>query len=182
MSFALLPVDDDAVFIEKIYKHSLTQGKAFGWLTTLTQKAPHRLSGSPEAAAAVELMKQVMDTLSFDKVSLQPCIVPYWVRGEKEQARLISSISGTEELTILALGNSVGTGNLGVSAEVVEVGSPEEIEKKGSALKGKIVFINMPFDNSLVSTFEAYGCAVKSRVRGPEIAAKMGATAVVVVL
>ena len=136
--------DKDAFYIRKIYDHALTNGQAYEWLHHLTTSIGGRLGGSPQAAAAVEYTRQMLDTLGLDSVWLQPCMVPHWVRGEKEQVRIVNSNSmGTIELNALALGNSVGTGKYGLAAEVIEVQSLDELEELGRAkIEGKIVFFN----------------------------------------
>ena len=154
--------DEDAFFIRKIYDHSLTNGQSYRWLSHLTTSIGGRLGGSPQAAAAVEYTRQMLDTLGLDSVWLQPCMVPHWVRGEKEQVRIVNSDAmGTIELNALALGNSVGTGKYGVTAEVIEVRSLDELEALGRAkVEGKIVFFNRPMDPTQIRTFNAYGGAV----------------------
>ena len=44
----------DAFFIKRIHDAALAQPAAFGWLQYLTRRIGGRLSGSPQAAAAVE--------------------------------------------------------------------------------------------------------------------------------
>lgn len=77
-------IDQDAWMLKNIHNQVLANGKSYEWLRSLTTEAPGRLAGSPAAAAAVELTKQIMDSLGFDKVYLQPCTVPHWTRGEKK--------------------------------------------------------------------------------------------------
>ena len=63
---------------------------------------------------------------------------------------------------------------------MVEVGSFEELEALGKeGLEGKIVFYNTYMDHSLISTFNAYGGAVKYRWAGAMEAGKYGAVAAV---
>ena len=176
------PQDKDAFFIKKIYDTALTQGQCYPWLTHLTTRIGGRLAGSPQAAAAVEYTRQMLDTLGLDSVWLQPCMVPHWVRGEQEQVRIVNSQTmGTIELKALALGNSIGTGNAGVNAEVIEVQSRDEVEKLGrSKIAGKIVFYNRPMDPTQLRTFSAYGGAVDQRTQGASTAAQYGAVAVLV--
>ena len=172
---------EDAFFIKEIYSTALTKGKAYDWLTHLSEEIGGRLAGSAGAAAAVEYTRQVMDTLGLDTVWLQPCMVPRWVRGEEEIVRVTESVRGSFALHATALGNSVGTGPSGVSAEIVEVLSLEEVEKmEEGALEGKIVFYNRPMDPTQINTFNAYGSAVDQRVWGASAAAKKGAVAVLV--
>ena len=46
--------------------------------------------------------------------------------------------------------------------------------------KGKIVFYNVPFDDTLINTFIAYGKNVVYRTTGADRAAKYGAIGVIV--
>ncbi len=172
----------DAFFIREIFNTTLTEGQCYEWLRTLTTEIGPRLSGSPQAAAAVEYGRQMMDTLEMDRIELQACTVPHWERGERETVRIVNSRQmGTVPLRALALGNSIGTGAQGISAEVVEVKSMEEVEELGvEALAGKIVFFNRPMDPTQINTFAAYGGAVDQRGNGASIAAKHGAVGVLV--
>lgn len=173
--------DDDALFIREIYNTALLQGKAYDWLNYMTNNIGGRLSGSPQAAAAVEYTRQMMDTMGLE-VTLQPCTVPHWVRGDEEQARIVNSSSmGTIDLSVLALGNSVGTPELGITAPVIEVQSLDEVRKLGKeAISDKIVFYNRPMDAKQITTFGAYGGAVDQRVHGAAVAANFGALGVIV--
>jgi carboxypeptidase Q len=174
--------DADANFIREIYNVALTKGKAYDWLNYITNNIGGRLSGSPQAAAAVEYTRQMMDSMGMSVV-LQPCIVPHWVRGDKEQARVVNSTSmGTVDLSVLALGNSVGTSDYGITASVIEVHSLEEVKKLGAEgkIKGKIVFYNRPMDATKIKTFHAYGGAVDQRGYGAAVAANFGAVGVLV--
>lgn len=172
----------DSATIKKIYDNALTSFESYENLRYLTKNIGARLSGSPQAAAAVEWSRQVMEEMSLDRVYLQEVMVPHWVRGDKEVGRIINSkLVGTADAPICALGSSVGTGDAGLSAEVVEVKSFEELEKLGKKnVKGKIVFFNRPFDNTHVETMRAYGGAVDQRGGGPVAAAKLGAVGVLV--
>jgi hypothetical protein len=172
----------DEEVIKKIYNEALTNGKTYNWLHYLSKRIGARLSGSPEAAAAVEFTRQVMDTLGLDKVYLQEVMVPHWVRGEKEFATILNSKKiGARQVNVSALGNSVGTGPAGVTGNVVEVQNFEELAKIGKkGINGKIVFFNRPLDNTHFDTFEAYSGAVNQRGSGASEAAKYGAVGVVV--
>jgi hypothetical protein len=171
-------IEKDAFALRKIYDLALTQGKSYEWLRTLTTVAPARLSGSPQAAAAVEFTRQMLDSMGVDRVELQPCMVPHWVRGKKEIVRVTQSVMGGFDLHALALGGS-GAGS--ISGDVVEVKSIEELEKLGkSGVEGKIVFFNRPFNLTQINTFAAYSGAVDQRGVGPSKAAKLGAIAVMV--
>jgi carboxypeptidase Q len=100
------------------------------------------------------------------------------VRGQKEIGRIKKS---KMEMNVCALGGSVGTGPDGVTGEVVEVKSLEELKQLGERkIKGKIVFFNRPMDPARIQTFAAYGGAVDQRGSGPSEAARYGAIGAIV--
>jgi len=172
----------DSVIIKKLYDEALTSTESYEHLRYLTKHIGARLSGSPQAAAAVEWSRQLMEDMDLDTVYLQEVMVPHWVRGDKEIARVYNSKRmGTVDMNIAALGASVGTGKQGLSAEVIEVQNFEELEKLGKKkVKGKIVFFNRAFNNTYVQTMESYSDAVDQRGGGPVAAAKLGAVGVLV--
>lgn len=165
----------------QVSQRGLRELGAYALLTELTGKVGARLSGSPQAAAAVEWGRKTMLAQGFTNVHLEPVRVPHWVRGKTEQATLLASDSEKErKLAVCALGGSVATPRNGVTAEVVEVQSLDEARKLGERGKGKIVFFNRPFDAALTNTFAAYGGAVDQRYGGASAAAVSGAIAVLV--
>ncbi len=172
----------DEAMLKDIYTYSLTKGESYEMLRDLTKNIGARLSGSPQAAAAVEWGKQLMESYNFDTVWLQPVMVPRWVRGEKDVAKVLNSPSqGQVELTVTALGNSVGTGPDGLKAQVVEVKNFDELAALGKKeVQNKIVFFNYPMKSEFMQTFQAYGDAAKYRGSGPSEAAKLGASGVIV--
>jgi len=167
--------------VKSILSEALVNGEAYTKLTELVKVAPHRLSGSPGAAAAVEWARQAMIADGLENVRLEPCMVTHWERGETERLRVVAppELAGLE-LPILALGGSIATDEHGLIAEVVEVQSFDELKQLGDAAKGKIVFYNRPMDATLYSTFPAYGGAVGQRVNGAAEAARVGGVAAIV--
>ncbi|MEO9871386.1 M20/M25/M40 family metallo-hydrolase [Ekhidna sp.] len=177
----LLIAQDHTEKIKQIYDEALTNGRVYEDLRVLCKEIGNRLSGSPEAAAAVEYTKQLMESYDFDTVYLQPVMVPHWVRGKKEVVRGINSDKhGTFEMNALALGNSVGTGPDGVLADVIEVSGIDEVNELGKKIEGKIVFYNGEMDPTIINTFGAYGGAVIQRSSGASEAAKYGAKAIII--
>jgi len=174
--------EGDKAVIKSIYDEALTSSPIYENLHYLCKSIGHRLSGSTGAAAAVEYTKQLMERYDFDTVYLPPVMVPHWIRGKEEIARITKSKTlGSYEMKSTALGNSIGTGENGVLGQVVEVKSLEEVEQLGrDKIEGKIVFYNRPMDNTRINTFGAYGGAVDQRSLGHNIAAKYGATGVLV--
>ena len=170
----------DSVMLRKIYDEALVNGQCYQNLHYLCKNIGQRLSGSANAQKAVEWGKKMMESYGFDKVFLQPCMVPHWVRGEKEQGFIIDGQKRIP-VAIAALGMSVATPKNGLTAEVIELHSLAELKTLGeAAIKGKIVFFNRPFDPRFIETGRAYGAAGDQRFAGPAAAAKFGAVGVIV--
>ena len=102
----------------------------------------------------------------LDNVRAEKVMVPHWVRGE-ESLEMITPVP--RKLTMLGLGNSVGTPAEGISAEAVVVRNFDELEALGERVRGKIVVYNVPFTN--------YGATVRYRSSGASRAARYGAVA-----
>jgi carboxypeptidase Q len=171
----------DSLLIKKIYEEALTDNSAIQNLKYLTKNIGGRICASPQAAAAVEWSEQLLIGMGIDSVYLQKLKVVNWKRGEIETGSITSTIFGNINITICALGTSVGTGENGIFSEVIEVKSINELKELGeSVVKGKIVFFNRPMNPASYSTFEAYGGAVDQRVIGASEAAKYGAIGIVI--
>lgn len=172
----------DSVQIRKIYNEMLLNGTCYTNLEILCKKVGNRLSASPQAQMAVDWAFKAMKAAGADTVYLQECYVPHWVRGAKEEARVID-VTGKQlkQLNVLAIGGSVATAKEGITAEILEVKGIEGLEQlsKGAA-KGKIIFFNEAMDPTNIETFRSYGKAVMQRWAGASAAAKIGAVAVVV--
>jgi hypothetical protein len=165
----------DSIIIKKIVDETMTNGTAYQNLRKLCKQVGPRLSGSPNFIKAVRLVSAMMKEIGVDTVYLQQCMVPHWVRGEKEKGQIILNNGKKYDLHLCALGNSVGSGPKGVTANVVEVNSIAQLDHLGNSLKGKIVFFNFPMNQAYIKTFQAYGESGVSRGRGPTLAAKYGA-------
>jgi hypothetical protein len=170
----------DSAQVRRIFNEILANGKSYGWLRQLTKDVGPRLSGSVGSQKAVEWAKKTMEAEGFNRVFLQEVKVPHWVRGAKEQARILV---GNEKLDvpIAALGGSVATPPAGITAEVIEVKSFPELRALGrEKVAGKLVFFNRPMDPTKLNTFEAYAGAVEQRAAGATEAAKLGAVGAIV--
>ena len=180
-SFMSYAQNSDSIIVKKIFDEALSSNVAYNNLNYLCTKIGGRICGSPQAAKAVDWSKQVMQGMGLDSVYLQELKVHNWKRGNKELANVTSSVYGTKVLSICALGESTGTDDKGILAEVVEVKSMEELKTLGEAkVKGKIVFFNRPMDPTCYNTFQAYGGAADQRVNGASEASKYGAIGVIV--
>lgn len=163
--------------IRKIFDEALENGESYENLRVLCKKVGARLSGSAAADQAVYWGEDVMEGLGLDSIWLQELMVPRWERGSIETAYT----NNGAEINILALGGSIGTPTGGITGELIEVTSFEELNRLGVAkIKGKIVFFNRPMEPKHISTFAAYGGCVNQRGSGASEAAKLGAIAVLV--
>lgn len=172
----------DSITIRKLYDEALSHGESYENLRYLCKKIGARLSGSTNAAQAVEWGKSVMKKMGCDTVFLQPVMVPQWVRGTIEEATILSATKEVaNDLDVCALGGSVATPKGGIRAKIIEVKNFEELKTLGEEkIKGKIVFYNRPMNEKLITTFSAYGGCVNQRVEGASQAAKYGAIGVLV--
>jgi hypothetical protein len=171
---------EDSATIKKIADEIMRNGKAYELLTQLTKKIGGRLAGSPQFAKAVQWGKTTMEKMGADKVSLQECMLPHWVRGGTDKASItrIGNKQVNRTLDVVALGNSLGNGT--VTAPVLAVADFDELEKRKDEVKGKIVYYNKAFDPTNIKTFISYGQTVVYRGSGPSRAAKYGAVGVMI--
>lgn len=168
-------------FIDKIYDEALSNGKSYQWLDYLSNQIGGRLSGSINYERSVKWGKEELDLLEIDSVWLQPVMVPKWVRGAPEYAHIETRPGNNISVPIAALGGSISTPSIGISANVVEVKSFKELRNIGKdSVSGKIVFFNRPMDVTLINTFQAYSESVNQRTQGAVEAAKLGAIGVIV--
>jgi carboxypeptidase Q len=166
--------------IDRLREAGLSGERAFALLTRIASAGP-RLTGSPQAAAAVDLTRALMEELGLSRVHTEPVEVGRWVRGTVAEASVAASPSrAAVPLSICALGGSVATPPKGLAAPVVEVRSLAEVDSLGDAVKGRIVFYNRPMDRRTAEPFAAYGGAADQRVGGASVAARHGAVAVLV--
>jgi carboxypeptidase Q len=169
-AFAQTTADD-------IIKREMATSRAYETLEVLTDDIGPRLSGSQNAAAAVGWAMETFEKWGVPATT-EKVMVPHWVRGV-ESATLVSHHN--QNIVLTALGGSVATPESGITADVVELTSFDEL--KSADVKGKIVFFNNAMDMELVRmhrSFDAYRKAVVFRSEGPSRAAAHGAAAVVI--
>lgn len=172
--------------MEKIQRAALSSNYAYDKTAYMTNNIGARLSGSPQAERAVEYVADEMRKLGLD-VQLQKISVPHWVRGE-EKGELVEfegmAKNSVQKIVMTALGGSVATDEKGLTAEIVVVGSFDELNKLGrEKVEGKIVLFNVKFDQTLAELNQAgaaYGQVGQYRGGGAVAAAKLGAVAVLV--
>jgi carboxypeptidase Q len=169
--------------IKRVQQAALESDYAYRQLAHLSNNIGPRLSGSPQAQAAVEYVAAELRKLGLE-VQLEKVMVPHWVRGEETGA--LTDYPGmapatTQKIVLTALGGSVATPNDGLTAEVVVVNNFDELQALGrERVAGKIVLFNAKFDQQLADNGfagPAYGQAVIYRGIGASAAARLGAVA-----
>ncbi len=161
--------------IARIQRDALHSSHAFEFVRSLTDDSGPRLTGSDGDKRAVAWALRTMKSLGLANVRTEKVMAPHWVRGV-ELADIVAPVA--HQLKVTALGRSVATPAAGVTAEVIEVDSLEELKKLDHKLaRGKIIFANMATKRT--KDGHGYGEAVGMRWVWPSIAAKAGARALV---
>jgi hypothetical protein len=169
--------------LKRLQQAALSSENAYKQVAHLANNIGPRLSGSAQAARAVEYVAKELKAIGC-QVQLEKAMVPHWVRGE-EMAALVQfpgqAENTTQKIVLTALGASVATPPEGLTAEVVAVKNFDELKSLGrEKVGGKIVLFNYPFDKQMATegrSGEAYGEAVVYRSDGPSAAARQGAVA-----
>src|SRR5438094_1928337 len=169
--------------LKQLQHAALSSNYAYRQVTHLANNIGPRLSGSAQAAKAVEYVANELKAVGCE-VQLEKVMVPHWVRGE-ETAALVQfpgqAPSTTQKIVLCALGASVATPSNGITAEVIAVRNFDELKSlPREKVAGKIVLFNYPFDKQMAAegrSFDAYGEAVVYRSDGPSAAARQGAVA-----
>ncbi len=154
---------------DRVIDAALADNDGYSKLAYLCDRIGARLSGSESLERAIKWAEETMKRDGLSNVRTIPVKVPHWVRGA-ESARL--EAPDHRALHMIGLGNSVGTPAGGITADLVVASNFDELAKLGSAVKGKIVLFNAPY--------QGYGQTVVYRSNGPSRAAALGAVAVLV--
>ena len=155
---------------DRLIAASLADTEGYARLAFLTDRIGKRLSGSDPLTRATTWAAEAMRDAGLQTVTMQPVMVPHWVRGA-ESASITAPV--TKPLHMLGLGMSVGTPDGGITAPIVVVPDFATLDRLGRAgIAGKIVVFNAPY--------KGYGQTVMYRTAGPSRAAALGAVAVLV--
>jgi hypothetical protein len=169
--------------LKRLQQAALTSDYAYRQVAHLSNNIGPRLTGSAQAAKAVEYVASELKALGCE-VQLERVMVTHWVRGE-ETAALVQfpgqAANTTQKIVLCALGDSVATPADGIEAEVIAVRNFDELKSlPRDKVADKIVLFNYPFDKQMAAEGrggEAYGEAVVYRADGPSAAARQGAVA-----
>ncbi|MDP2053934.1 MAG: M20/M25/M40 family metallo-hydrolase [Acidobacteriota bacterium] len=143
----------------------------FAWdrVAELTDTYGQRISGSDNLNRAIAWAVETMTKDGLENVHTERVMVPKWVRGAES---LEITNPPHHVVPMLGLGGSIATPPAGIEAEVMVVGSGDELTKRAAEAKGKIVLFNVPYTN--------YGETVAYRSGGARMAAQHGAVAALV--
>ena len=89
--------NEDSVFIRKVSDYILDSGRSYDDLRYLTKQIGARLSGSAGMYKAEKWGLKTMQEAGADKVWLQECKVPHWVRGGKDEAIAIGALNSKKK-------------------------------------------------------------------------------------
>ena len=154
----------------RLQEAALASEEGYQKLGWLCDRIGNRLSGSKQLEQAIQWAVTTMKAEGFDNVHTEKVMVPHWVRG-REFGELLSP--KPTRLNLLGLGGTAPTPKGGLTADVVVVGSFEELKALGEAkVKGKIVCFDVPFTD--------YGTTVAYRGNGAIEAAKLGGVAALI--
>lgn len=158
------------IVADQLITAALADADGYARLQYLTDHIGQRLSGSESLTRATTWAAQAMRDAGLQNVTMQPVMVPHWVRGA-EFAAITAPM--TKPLHMLGLGMSVGTPPGGLTAPILVVPDFATLDQLGrAAVQGKIVVFNAPY--------MGYGQTVMYRTAGPSRAAALGAVAVLV--
>ena len=114
-----------------------------------------------EEIPAGKISGDTLKALGFANVHAEKVMAPHWERGVETGE---VTAPHPHKLFLAALGGSVGTPAAGLEAEVIEVGSLDELAaKKEGGVRGKIVF----FNKRMRRTADGAGYGETVPVRGP---------------
>src|SRR4029450_5599428 len=135
--------------LKQLQNAALESDYAYRQVAHLANNIGPRLSGSAQAAKAVEYVAAELKALGCD-VQLEKVMVPHWVRGE-ETAALVQfpgqAPNTTQKIVLCALGGSVATPSQGIEAEVIVVKNFDNMKSMPrEKVTGKIVLFNYPFE------------------------------------
>lgn len=159
---------------DRILAAAMKDDDGYAALTYLCDHVGKRLSGSTQLNTAIEWGADLMRKAGLRNVTVQPVMVPHWVRGN-ESGMILTDGPGAvhKPLHMLGLGMSVGTPTEGITAPVLFVHTFQELDAIPSEqVKGRIVVFN--------PGWHGYGVNSGYRTGGPSRAAAKGAIAVLV--
>lgn len=159
---------------DKILAAAMKDDDGYAALTYLCDHIGKRVSGSAPLNTAIDWGADLMRKAGLQNVTVQPVLVPHWVRGNESGVLMTSGPGAVNKpLHMLGLGMSVGTPKEGITAPVLFISTFADLDAMSAEqVKGKIVVFN--------PGWHGYGVNSGYRTGGPSRAAAKGAVAVLV--
>ncbi|MEM7675083.1 MAG: M20/M25/M40 family metallo-hydrolase [Myxococcota bacterium] len=157
---------------------ALKDDTAYRYLEDLTTEVGPRLAGTRQEARARQWTIRALKKLGFPQKSirLEPFKMETWVRGAE---RVAITAPFPQPLIATALGRSASTGPRGLRGTVVVFPTIDELQRAPKAvLRGKIAYVGHAMNKTQDGS--SYGYFGQARFRGPSIAAKKGAKAIMI--
>lgn len=173
--FALLLTNSGAAAddVSRLRDAALKNSQAYEFVSSLTTEVGPRLVGGINDDKAVAWAQAKLKAWAFENVHAEAFDAPKWVRGI-ETAEILSPTQ--QPLVITALGGSVGTTDVGITAEAIVFARYDDLlDAKPGSLNGKIAVVT----ETLVKAEDGAGYAATGRIRrsGASEAARRGAVA-----
>nr|CAD7576439.1 unnamed protein product [Timema californicum] len=145
------------------------RGRTYKNLNNFVDNYGPRMLGSSGLRRAVTHVYRGLRRHNFSNVRMEPVNIPVWVRGTESATLLKPRL---QRLSMVGLGDSVGTPDGPIRAETIVVRSFKELEALGDKASGKIVVFNQEFIS--------YDDSVSYRLNGAIAAAKAGGVAALI--
>ncbi|KAH3762441.1 peptidase M28 family protein [Pelomyxa schiedti] len=152
--------------IDAIVEYIVSDSAQYERLGVLTDNYPSRMSSSQVLEDAIDWCYSEMVAEGM-QAHTEDVEVPNWYHNHENDLLALLSPGMQRNLTVTALGSSIGTS--GITATALVVSSFEELTNRSADAVGKIVVYDVPFTT--------YGEAAAYRWHGAEEAAKVGAVA-----
>ncbi len=162
-------LDEHRETAERLLREARADDFAWRRLAELTDTYGNRLAGSANLTRAIAWAADQMRRDGLEQVRTEKVLVPRWVRGT-ESAEIVDPPQ--HPIAMLGLGGSVATPPGGLEADVIVVGSYDELAARAAEVKGKIVLYN--------ARYTSYAQTNRYRTGGASAAARHGAVAALV--
>lgn len=167
--------DEQQRLVQQMQRELRGDPLAWDLLQSLTHEVGPRMAGTPGDALALEWARRNMLALGFDRVWSEPVEFPRWRRGQERVAVIAPRAL---EMVATALGGTPSTGGV-LSAEVVHFPSLADLEAADpTTVEGRIAFISARMER--LRDGSDYSRVVEGRSKGPFVAARKGAAALVI--
>ncbi|XP_041376547.1 carboxypeptidase Q-like [Gigantopelta aegis] len=150
----------------KLSVDGAAKNQSYNRLAEFVDTFGFRIAGSKNLENSIDYVIQKLKEDGLENVHGETVMVPHWVRGY-ESAKMIEP--RIHPLSMLGLGGSIGTPPEGITAEALVVRSFDELKKRSSEAKGKIIVFNedwagayyktVPYRDGAVQASEVGGVA-----------------------